>query len=64
MFVLVHPDLGRCFDVVEATFPVASPLTWVDISEYENQPEHGWTAQFIDGEWIFTNPNQEVIENG
>lgn len=54
MFILVHTALGKCYDLVEQTFPVASPLIWVEVSE--PYPQHGWQCNLINNDWVFNEP--------
>ena len=58
-FILIDPQENRCFDFVEhessaSPFPVAYPLIWVDVTNEPIKPQHGWSATFNDGAWLFT----------
>lgn len=59
MFILVHTELGKCYDLVENTFPVASPLMWIEVSE--PYPQHGWVASFVDDSWVFEEPPGDLV---
>ena len=54
MYILVHKQTGKCYDLVSDTFPVHSDFEWVDVGGLDTMPEHGWLGTKVGENWTFT----------